>query len=178
MPTIVRISEQNIWTFKAVRLQALQDSPTAFGSTYARESQLTDAEWLKRVDNWSGERGVGFLAMDNDLPCGIIGVFLDENHPQQAQIVSMWVAPEYRRSGLGRALIDATRSWSQPRGVRTLSLMVTSCNHAAIEFYERIGFTMTGHTTPYPNDPSLIEYEMAQSLPAEEPQHDRAPSSL
>jgi ribosomal protein S18 acetylase RimI-like enzyme len=43
--------------------------------------------------------------------------------------------------------------------------MVTSNNHAAIEFYERMGFSMTGNTEPYPNDPLIIEYEMSQVVP-------------
>jgi len=124
----------------------------------------------------SGERGIGFLAMDGELPCGIIGAFLSEHEPGIAQIVSMWVAPGYRRSGVGTALIDAIRSWSRTRGVHTLRLMVTSHNHAAMKFYERNGFTMTGKTEPYPNDPLIIEYEMAQCIPAEE-SHEVDPSS-
>jgi ribosomal protein S18 acetylase RimI-like enzyme len=166
MATLEPISQRNVWAFKAVRLQALQDSPTAFGSTYARESQFPDEEWMKRAANMNGERRVGFLAMDNGAPCAIIGAFLDQPEPDIAQIVSMWVAPAYRRSGVGSALIAAVNSWSQTRNARTLRLMVTSSNHSAIEFYKRCGFTMTGKTEPYPNDPSLIEYEMAQPVSA------------
>ena len=169
MATIDPINERNVSAFKAARLQALRDSPTAFGSTYVRESQFDDAEWRKRTAYMSGDRGVGFLAMDNNTPCGIIGAFADEDDPGIAQIVSMWVAPTQRRSGLGTALINAVRSWAHARGVRTLRLMVTSCNHAAMKFYTRNGFTMTGKTGPYPNDPSIIEHEMAQSVPAEVP---------
>ncbi len=169
MPILVPISQQNAEAYKRVRLEALQDSPTAFGSTYARESRFTDAQWLKRAANLSGKRGIGFLAMEGDAPCGIIGAFLDEHQRDKAQIVSMWVAPAWRRTGLGTLLIHAIRSWAQTSGVRTLNLMVTSCNQAAIEFYHRCGFTMTGNTAEYPNDSSLFEYEMAQSVPTEEP---------
>jgi ribosomal protein S18 acetylase RimI-like enzyme len=42
--------------------------------------------------------------------------------------------------------------------------MVTSCNQDAVEFYMRIGFSMTGRTEPYPNDPALVEYEMSRQL--------------
>ena len=35
-------------TFKDVRLRALLDSPSAFGSTYAGEAQLSDADWEQR----------------------------------------------------------------------------------------------------------------------------------
>jgi ribosomal protein S18 acetylase RimI-like enzyme len=165
MTTIEPIDERNGWAFKIVRLRALQDSPLAFGSTYAREAQFDDAEWRKRTAYLSGERGIGFLAMDKNAPCGIIGALPDQDGPGTAQIVSMWVAPTHRRSGLGTALIDAVRSWSQTRGIRTLRLMVTSRNYVAMEFYRRNGFTMTGKTGPYPNDASIIEHEMALSLP-------------
>jgi len=49
--------------------------------------------------------------------------------------------------------------------VRALLLMVTSNNRTPIEFYERMGFSMTGNTEPYPNDPSVIEYEMSPIVP-------------
>jgi len=42
--------------------------------------------------------------------------------------------------------------------------MVTSSNHAAMEFYGRLGFSMTGRTEPYPNDPALMEYEMSRRV--------------
>jgi ribosomal protein S18 acetylase RimI-like enzyme len=46
-----------------------------------------------------------------------------------------------------------------------LQLMVTSINEPAIGFYERLGFTRTGRTEPYPNDPTVIEYEMSRPIP-------------
>jgi hypothetical protein len=44
---IVRITPENALVFKTVRLRALQESPTAFGSTYAKESQFSDADWVQ-----------------------------------------------------------------------------------------------------------------------------------
>lgn len=38
--------------------------------------------------------------------------------------------------------------------------MVTSNSEAAIRFYQELGFTRTGRTEPYPNDPRGTEYEM------------------
>jgi ribosomal protein S18 acetylase RimI-like enzyme len=42
--------------------------------------------------------------------------------------------------------------------------MVTSVNEPAMRFYERLGFTRTGHTEPYPNDSSVLEYEMSRPV--------------
>jgi len=165
MPFLEQISTNNILAFKTVRLQALQDSPAAFGSTYARESQFLDAEWLRRAANMNGEKGIGYLAVDDESPCGIVGAFRDEHDSFSANVVSMWVAPAHRRTGVGSFLISAVQTWTRICGVRTLRLMVTSNNSAAIEFYKRMGFSMTGNTEPYPNDPTVIEYEMSQLVP-------------
>ncbi|MFO1019568.1 MAG: hypothetical protein U0903_02530 [Planctomycetales bacterium] len=43
MLTIERVTIDSLHVFKAVRLQALQESPQAFGSTYAAEVQLPDS---------------------------------------------------------------------------------------------------------------------------------------
>jgi ribosomal protein S18 acetylase RimI-like enzyme len=48
--------------------------------------------------------------------------------------------------------------------VYELILTVTSVNHGAIRFYERLGFRKTGKTEPYPNDPAIFEYEMLLAL--------------
>jgi ribosomal protein S18 acetylase RimI-like enzyme len=164
MVVLTQIVPNNASDFKAVRLMALQDSPSAFGSTYARESLLSDADWLKRAADWSGDRSIGYLAMDSGIARGIAAAFLNERDPRVAHLISMWVAPAHRRAGIGQMLIDAIDVWARARKTYTLQLMVTSCNNAAIEFYKRNGFSMTGNTEPYPNDPNLIEYEMSRCI--------------
>jgi hypothetical protein len=50
-----------------------------------------------------------------------------------------------------------------PRRRRTSSPgHINECR--ATLFYQHLGFVRTGHTKPYPNDPALVEYEMARSL--------------
>lgn len=164
MTILHKITPQMAMQYKAVRLRALADSPSAFGSTYLRESVFTDEEWRTRAENLSGERGAGYLAFGDVGYCGIAGCFLKGEEPLKADLVSMWVAPEARRSGVGRLLVDAIVLWAADHGVQDLCLMVTSGNHAAIEFYVRYGFSMTGRTEPYPNDPALIEYEMSKRI--------------
>jgi ribosomal protein S18 acetylase RimI-like enzyme len=159
-----QITPQVVAAYKSVRLQALEDSPRAFGSTYQRESQFTDEEWHQRARNVDGERAVGYLAREGQQYCGLAVSFLDEADTAKANVYSMWVAPEYRKAGVGRLLIDGIVAWAADRGVRDLQLMVTSSNDAAIEFYKRLGFSMTGRTEPYPNDPALFEYEMVKVI--------------
>jgi ribosomal protein S18 acetylase RimI-like enzyme len=164
MITIEPITPLTVATFKDVRLRALKDAPLAFGSTYAEEWKLSDAEWLNRATRWNGERGVGLLAFDDGTPCGIAGSFLVESDPTQAKLISMWTAPAHRKRGIGRLLVHEVLNWARARQVHTLLLMVTSVNDSAIRFYERLGFSRTGHTEPYPHDPAIIEYEMSFRL--------------
>jgi len=162
MITLDPIVQHNAMIFKEVRLRALQDSPSAFGSTYAKESPLTDADWIERAAKWNGEKSAGYLAMDKEMPCGIVAGFLDQEDVTRAHLISMWVAPTHRRLGVGRLLVDAIISWARTKRCGTVQLMVTCNNDVAIRFYQDLGFAMTGRTEPYPNDPALIEYEMSR----------------
>ncbi len=47
---------------------------------------------------------------------------------------------------------------------RDMFLTVTSNNDSAIRFYQAQGFSLTGRTVPYPNDPDLCEHEMVKRL--------------
>lgn len=163
MVVIERMTPQTALVFKDVRLRALQDSPTAFSGTYAKESQLSDLEWDKRLARWTSDGAAIFLAFEGEVGCGIVGAYQDEN-PQSAQVISMWVDPGHRHAGVGKKLIDAVVEWAAAREVRELKLMVTSVNPGAAAFYKRMGFTTTGKTGPYPNDPAITEHEMVRGL--------------
>jgi ribosomal protein S18 acetylase RimI-like enzyme len=164
MISIVPITRQNFLVFKSVRLRALQDSPFAFGSTYARESEFPDDEWLRRAENWNGVTGAGFLAIDENEACGIVGSFLHERDRTQAHLVSMWTAPTHRRMGVGDLLVRTAENWARSAGAKTMSLMVTSHNPSAQLFYERLGFKLTGAIEPWPNDPAFFEHEMSRQI--------------
>jgi len=150
--------------YKAVRLRALKDTPLAFGSTYVRESQFTEDEWNARTANLDGNKAVGYLASLYGDYVGLAVCFLDDNDSSIAYLYSMWVAPEQRRSGVGKELVTTIERWAAEHGARTLDLMVTNINHSAITFYERLGYKKTGHTEPYRNDPALFELGMTKSL--------------
>ena len=160
------ISPETVSIFKAVRLRALSDSPLAFSSTYAKESELSDDEWMRRSERWTGDDAIGYLAMDESGEArGLVACYAEEEDGvPRVHIISMWVDPAVRRAGAGKMLIDALMNWATSRGLRELKLMVTSVNQGAIDFYERIGFKMSGKTGPYPNDPAVIEYEMLLPL--------------
>ena len=158
------ISSQNAQIFKDIRLRALQDSPNAFSSTYAEESKLNDADWVKRATQWSGAKSIGYLALDDRAAVGIAAGILNQTEPSRADLVSMWVASTHRRKGIGGMLVETVVAWARSQNAQVLLLLVTSNNHKAINFYQRLGFSLTGKTEPYRNDPSLLNYEMRRSI--------------
>jgi ribosomal protein S18 acetylase RimI-like enzyme len=60
----------------------------------------------------------------------------------------MWVVPERRNHGVGRALVEAAVSWSRAVGARALVLDVTTDNTSAQRLYERSGFVAIGDPKP------------------------------
>ena len=158
------VSVANAMVFKEVRLRALSADPSAFGSTYAEESRLTDAEWVDLAVQRTSEGSTVRLAFVDDAACGIVGAFFEGSDRTSARLVSMWVAKEMRGRGIGEALVDAAIAWAMECGARTMVLTVTSNNGTATRFYGRLGFEKTGHTEPYPNDPTLLEHEMSRAL--------------
>lgn len=149
--------------FKDVRLRALLDTPAAFGSTYAKEAALTDADWITRAAQWSGDNSTTYLALDAGRACGIASATLDQFNPALVHLFSMWVAPTHRRMGIGNSLVEAILAWARTKNARTIQLLVTSNNEAAIKFYQQLGSTFTDFSEPYANDPTLSNYEMVRS---------------
>ena len=164
MTELVPITSELTAKYRTVRLRALQDTPLAFGSTYEREVGLTDEEWAARAARCSGGRDVGFMARCDGEFVGLALCLVDGEDGAVGDLISMWVAPEARKSGVGRMLIDAIVAWAAGHGMKMLRLMVTSVNDGAMEFYRRLGFERTGRTEPYPNDPAVVEYEMVRRI--------------
>ncbi len=58
-----------------------------------------------------------------------------------AEIETLSILPEFRGMGLGSKLMEAIYTELEKEGVQDVSLVVVATNTAAIEFYERQGFT-------------------------------------
>ena len=58
--------------------------------------------------------------------------------------LGLMVAAEYRRRGIGRALLDRAVDWARGAGVRKLELHVFPWNEPAIALYESYGFEREG----------------------------------
>ena len=129
-------------TWRELRLRALLDAPSAFGSTYERERDRPDHLWRDRL---AEPDGVSVLAFDDGLPVGMAAGFQDL--PGWLHVVAMWVDPSRRGLGVSHLLLDAVREWATGRELR-LHLDVARGNPAARTSYERYGFVPTGESRP------------------------------
>lgn len=128
-----------------IRLRALATDPYAYGSTYAAEIQRPASWW----EGWAqrSEDGVQrtFIAVDAaDRWVGLALVREDDEAPGDAVVNSMWVAPEARGLGVGRALCSACAEWARSRGFPVVRLTAKVGNAAAIGLYESLGFVRVG----------------------------------
>jgi GNAT superfamily N-acetyltransferase len=159
---IREVSPEEWERFRDVRLRALADSPSAFGSSLRREQRQPQAAWRERI-SWRGG-GVTFAAVEDGAWLGIAGAYPDDDAPTCMWVVSMWVAPEARRRGAGRSLLDACVGWARERDAEEVRLWVTTTNTSARALYEAAGFEPTGATQPLPSDPSFEEEELRLTL--------------
>ena len=133
---------------KRVRLEALRDTPDAFGTTYEEESQYNEEEWRKRLQR---EDCITYVAFIEDSPIGlVVGAPYDE----RAGLFAMWVNSKYRGKGLGSRLVDRIIEWARSNEYSAILLDVADNNTSALALYVRKGFTPTGITgrLPAPRD--------------------------
>ena len=70
----------------------------------------------------------------------LVGSVMVGHDGHRGWVYYLAVAPEQRRGGLGRRLMQTAEEWVAARGIRKLELMVRDSNAAAIGFYRRIGY--------------------------------------
>jgi GNAT superfamily N-acetyltransferase len=57
-----------------------------------------------------------------------------------ASVDDVFVEPDYRNRGVGRALVEGVKAWAKERGADGISLQVAAANERARRFYEDLGF--------------------------------------
>ena len=145
---------------KQVRLEALEDTPDAFGSTLEKASQYDESDWQKGLRR---DDCITYVALLNeDSPIGlIVGAPYDE----KAGLYAMWVNPRYRKKGVGSCLVDAVIEWARESGFSDILLDVADDNVSAIALYKSKGFIPTGikGTLPAPRE-HITEHQRILSL--------------
>jgi RimJ/RimL family protein N-acetyltransferase len=141
MATVIeRITPAQWKLLRELRLAALVDSPEAFGQSYEDAVRQPESDWRQTAEAASrGDRRAWFIGRDDKgQAVGIVQA--RRRPPDDCLLFSMWVAPAARRSGAGRALVQAVDDWGRAWGATRVVLWVIAGNEPAMRFYDRIGF--------------------------------------
>lgn len=137
---IRRLVPQDAESYLTLRLKALQNSPDAFGSTYEEEKDYPVDKYKIRFQS---EDSFTFGAFENDELVGMITLVKEQRIKlcHKANIVAMYVSPEKRGSGFGKALLkEAIRMSKELQCIEQVYLTVLTTNEVAKILYSSLGF--------------------------------------
>jgi GNAT superfamily N-acetyltransferase len=143
-----------------IRLAALKEAPYAFASTHEQEAGYGESRWRAAAASLAW-----FAAWRDGRPVGIVaGWRREDDPPGERHVISMWVEPAARGTGVADGLISAVADWAIRQGARRLTLWAADGNERAATFYRRRGFLPTGVRQPLPSNPGTQEAELALDL--------------
>ncbi len=122
--------------FRALRLEALQTYPDAFGSTYEDEVARPLSSFIQQL-----EKNVILGGFDHGELAGMIG-FYQQSGPKDRHkgvIWGMYVKPRLHGGGLASALLDSAIELGKMQ-VEQIQLTVVTTNQRAVRLYEASGF--------------------------------------
>lgn len=159
------ISKNDIEAYRSIRLASLQDSPDSFGSTYERELSLSKNEWLSRISPEENTIHLLPLIVEyNNVYVGLAFGAVHKQEPNSAHIYQMWVSPNHRGNGIGKALLNYIQSWAKELRLNNLLLAVTTTNLNAVNLYKSVGFFNVGELEPLRTGSSLAIQPMELTL--------------
>ncbi len=148
--------------YRALRLEALADSPDAYGTTLAEACAYDPERWVTLAAS-----GATVLAWRGRRPVGMVTGGVNDAHPGTRWLYGMYVTPEERGGAVGEALVEAILERTRTLGAPALYLQVTGAMGRARAFYARLGFEPTGERTAMRRDPSLALATLARALERE-----------
>lgn len=133
--------------YRRLRLRALLESPEAFGSTYteavARPLSVTEERLRGQTDS---PDGFTLGAFEGEL-VGVSTLRRKDGTKElhKADLVGVYVAPEWRGRGVGRSLLAETiaRARLLP-DLEQVHLTVVTANEGALALYHGLGFESYG----------------------------------
>ncbi len=148
-----------------------------------RSSSLEDLTSILKIQNeafpgggWTasdyvrlaqGSEGLLIIAeLGEVMPWQVVGFAALRQAYDQAELLSLAVAPGYRRLGIGRALLREVLFRLESLSVRTLYLEVRPSNQAALGLYRSEGFMLNSIRHDYYGHPREDAYVLSWVIPA------------
>lgn len=130
--------------YRSIRLEALQDSPEAFASSYEEEKSRQVEKYMK---SFQSKDSFTIGAFENGKLFGIITLIKEPLFKlrHKANIVAMYVRPEKRGIGLGKYLLtEVIKKANILEGIEQINLTVVTKNETAKRLYSSMGFEVFG----------------------------------
>jgi L-amino acid N-acyltransferase YncA len=149
--SVRRLAAEDAEAWRAVRLEALQREPDAFGATYGEEA-ARPVDWFRERVSAPDPIFGGFA--DGAL-IGTAGYHRDHELKQahRAHVWAVYVAPAHRRQGVARSVMQALTAEASANRISRLVLGVTAGSAGPYDFYRSLGFA------PYGIEPDAKRYE-------------------
>lgn len=146
--TVRPLGEEDWQDYRAVRLEALRESPEAFVATAAEEEAFDEARWRERM-----RRSARLVAERGGAPVGVVSVGRasseDEDEDGTAgELFGLWVKPELRGTGIATRLVNDGAAVARKRGQSHLYYWVGTDNGRAVAFASGMGFRPTDQRRP------------------------------
>ncbi len=149
-----------------IRLATLKDIDpicTLYQQFYETNAKQQPKYYCNAEENGSypksvieGTNGDIFIAELQNEIIGFIHIEADKTPPfpsvaqhEYACIVDFYVIPKYRKKGIGKALLENTKSWAKDKNLAYLELFVLEENKIGQNFYERENFKTASRTLRY-----------------------------
>jgi len=142
LATIRVLDADDADAFRALRLEGLRDSPTAFGASHDDEVHFTRGDFVRRVEPTKDSWLLGAFD-DESAMVGCIGWYRDRGAKvsHKSHIWGIYVTPRHRRKGIACALVTELIARAKSNtGVTQIELFVAAGNSSAACLYESIGF--------------------------------------
>lgn len=141
----------NITPFRNVKhVSLLWAAPERAGELAALHGKLFEDRWDESAIKSLLEHpaSTSLIAVAGD-PKTIKGFVIAQLAADEAEIVSIGVAPDWQRAGLGKRLIEGLIRASKNGGANKIFLEVADDNAAARALYASLGFKETGRRKAY-----------------------------
>jgi ribosomal protein S18 acetylase RimI-like enzyme len=136
--------------YRAVRLEALRESPEAFSSRHEDAVARSEQSWADQADSSAtGSDRATFVTFEVQ-PVGLAALYRDEHAPDVGELIQMWVAPGVRGRSVATGLLLEIFRWAGSNRFAFVKAEVMKGNARALRFYEKFGFALSSdHHTAF-----------------------------
>lgn len=107
------------------------------GKYFSRETPL----WWVELAESAIVKNSSTVPWLQPIACLWLGNAVDQvKGDRHAHVFLLYVMPEYRRQGIGSALMRYAEDWARAKGDRQIGLQVFQRNQSALHLYQRLGY--------------------------------------